>query len=72
MCKDQSSVELSKIVTSLGRIGEASEVATVFHFLASDAASYITGVNLPVDGGFMSGRTAQTFALIEESLDGAS
>jgi NAD(P)-dependent dehydrogenase (short-subunit alcohol dehydrogenase family) len=65
-------IELSKIVTSLGRIGEASEVATAFHFLASDAASYITGVNLPVDGGFMSGMTVQTLDLIEASLDGTN
>jgi NAD(P)-dependent dehydrogenase (short-subunit alcohol dehydrogenase family) len=65
-------IELSKIVTSLGRIGEASEVATAFHFLASDAASYITGVNLPVDGGFMSGTTVQILDLIEASLDGTN
>ncbi|MDL2403640.1 SDR family oxidoreductase [Rhizobium mayense] len=33
------------------RFGKAEEVATAVAFLASDDASYITGVELPVDGG---------------------
>lgn len=36
----------------LGRLGNPDEVAKAIAFLASPAASYITGVNLIIDGGF--------------------
>lgn len=35
----------------MGRMADASEVANAIAFLASPAASYITGINVPVDGG---------------------
>ncbi|GGG44431.1 SDR family oxidoreductase [Hymenobacter glacieicola] len=34
-----------------GRFGQAREVAAAVAFLASEAAAYITGINVPVDGG---------------------
>jgi tropinone reductase I len=39
--------------TPMGRIGEAHEVANVALFLCSDAASYVTGQTIAVDGGFL-------------------
>ena len=40
----------------LGRVGRPADVASAVLFLASDAASWITGVTLPVDGGLLAGR----------------
>jgi 3alpha(or 20beta)-hydroxysteroid dehydrogenase len=38
-------------LTPLGRLGEVSDMVGAVVFLASDAARFITGVGLPVDGG---------------------
>ena len=38
----------------LARIGLPEEVASAASFLASNESSYITGVDLPVDGGLVS------------------
>lgn len=39
----------------LGRVGEPADIAAAVAFLASDDASWITGITLPVDGGVLAG-----------------
>ena len=49
-----TNLEMMKGNIPLKRVGTAEEVANAALFLLSDEASYITGVALPVDGGFVS------------------
>ncbi len=37
----------------VGRMGDPKEVAALVHYLASDAAKFITGATLPLDGGYL-------------------
>ena len=51
----EQSPKLETTVTRINpsrRLGEPEEVATAVTWLCSDAASYINGVALPIDGGF--------------------
>ncbi len=55
--EDGSLTERSRKVmarTPMGRFGDINELNGAVQFLCSDAASFITGVILPVDGGFSS------------------
>ncbi|MEW5991645.1 MAG: SDR family oxidoreductase [Chloroflexota bacterium] len=40
-------------LTALGRLGTPNEVANTVAWLCSDAASYVTGAAIPVDGGYL-------------------
>ena len=42
-------------MTALGRLGQAEEVASIAVFLASGDASYVTGQNIMVNGGWTIG-----------------
>ncbi|HWJ42253.1 MAG TPA: SDR family NAD(P)-dependent oxidoreductase [Solirubrobacterales bacterium] len=46
-------VEPMRAAHPMGRLGEPGEVAEAICFLASDAASFVTGAILPVDGGYL-------------------
>ncbi|RDI73626.1 Dehydrogenases with different specificities (related to short-chain alcohol dehydrogenases) [Gaiella occulta] len=48
-------------VAPMGRLGSAEDMAAAHSFLASDDASYVTGVNLVVDGGL----TAHAYSVPE-------
>ena len=51
----------------MGRVAEPEDVAKAVSFLASDDASYITGVALPVDGGLLAGMNVMIGEFILES-----
>jgi len=50
--QDESAIEKTMLASvPLGRFADASEIGAVIAFLATPAAGYINGVNIPVDGG---------------------
>ncbi len=53
-------------MTPLGRAGRPEEVAALFHFLASDDSSYITGQAISIDGGMTAGPSLRLGDLIKQ------
>jgi 2-keto-3-deoxy-L-fuconate dehydrogenase len=51
--REQEMFEKLSQTQPIGRMGEPEEVASLALFLCSDAASFITGVDYPLDGGFL-------------------
>ncbi|MBF5007253.1 SDR family NAD(P)-dependent oxidoreductase [Diaphorobacter caeni] len=51
--------------TPAGRFGTAKNIADAMLFLASDSAEFITGVTLPVDGGYMAWGAASDACAVE-------
>lgn len=45
----------------LGRMGLAHEVANAAAFLLSDLSSFVTGINMPVDGGFSAAKVIEMY-----------
>jgi len=53
LSRSEESLAYVRARTPFGRLGEPGDVAAAVAFLASDDATYISGVNLMVDGGWM-------------------
>ncbi len=48
-------VDLCEAMTALGRVGTTDDLTGLYHFLASDDSSYLTGQALQIDGGWSCG-----------------
>ncbi|MDY6793906.1 MAG: SDR family oxidoreductase [Actinomycetota bacterium] len=48
-------LKLANYLQPLGRLAQPEEIAALYHFLASDDCSFITGVAIPIDGGMSAG-----------------
>ena len=48
----RAEAEWGAIMHPMGRLGQVDEIANAALFLASDGSSFITGVDLPVEGGY--------------------
>jgi NAD(P)-dependent dehydrogenase (short-subunit alcohol dehydrogenase family) len=51
LTKTEAGREITLGMQALKRIGRPEDVADVVAFMASDAARWITGASIPVDGG---------------------
>ncbi|MDJ0941579.1 MAG: SDR family oxidoreductase [Woeseiaceae bacterium] len=68
LAPSEAIAEQYKASVPLGRFGQASEIGDAAMFLSSDAAAYVSGVVLPVDGGWsVAGASAAALAMSQHA-----
>lgn len=53
----EEGIQLAEAFTALGRLATPQDLVGVYHFLAADESSYMTGQTLVIDGGWSCGPT---------------
>ena len=53
--RPEQAFEAASNAAALGRLGDPADIAKAYLYLASDAASWITGTDLLIDGGYTLG-----------------
>ena len=59
MGSGEEGIKLAEAFTAIGRVGMVEDLVGVYHFLAADESSYMTGQTLKIDGGWSCGPPAQ-------------
>ena len=62
---DEAVAARAGTTTAVGRVGEPVDIAYACHYLLSDAAAYVSGAVLVVDGGPIEGPTQRILRAIE-------
>ena len=52
-CQEKEMFEKLSATQPIGRMASPEEIANLAYFVSSDAGSFITGTNIPIDGGFL-------------------
>jgi len=69
---EDSSKPLWEFMAPLGRTGKLEELAQLMQFMASDAAAYITGEAITIDGGMSAGYSQNTMGAVIGALQADS
>jgi len=68
----EAELAVSSMIQPLGRLGKPEEIAALYHFLASDDCTFLTGAAIPVDGGMSAGFSMGALGVLYEKATGGN